>query len=397
MLFATLLDVKQVVASASIMFLLLFLLVNVCVIKIRRNMGDELEYGFLMPLFPLFPIVAIIAQITFTFFLHKVGITAQIIAITWIAAGILIYHFYSRHHAAPTSDEIYVFEEQKAVDGDESRVMVAVANVDNALSLVRTTNSICGAMDARVELIHMVPVPDQVPLADASSYMDEGKEAFAELMLYLAPLFPISSTLRYCRNVARGIVTALRERKANLLIMGWHGRRRTRHGFTLGSTVDPIIELAPCDVLILKDCGDKKFKKILVPVAGGPNGLLSLRTAGVLAEKYDGEVVALSVTPLGQPTKFDLAAFLESHEEDLSMDRITPKVMSSASAIDAILKEAEDEACGYDLVLLGCSKQPFFRRTTQQSLPDQVAERCSKPLIMASASTGIRSIVNLWL
>ena len=53
---------KHAAATASILFLFLFFLVNLCVIRIRRNMGDELHYGYLMPLFPVFPILAIVCQ-----------------------------------------------------------------------------------------------------------------------------------------------------------------------------------------------------------------------------------------------------------------------------------------------------------------------------------------------
>lgn len=51
-----LLDVEAVAAAADIMFLLLFMLINISVIKIRKDMGDELTYGFLMPFFPYVPI-----------------------------------------------------------------------------------------------------------------------------------------------------------------------------------------------------------------------------------------------------------------------------------------------------------------------------------------------------
>ena len=82
--------------------------------------------------------------------------------------------------------------------------MVSVANPKNSLEIVRTAHMLCEAKKARVELLHMVPVPDQVPLTDADNYMLEGKEAIVEAMLYLVFLFPISTTIRYCRNVARG-------------------------------------------------------------------------------------------------------------------------------------------------------------------------------------------------
>ena len=82
---ATLLPTEDVVGSASIMFLFLFLLVNVCVIRIRLNMGDELQYGFIMPLFPLFPVLAIICQAVLAVHLHEMSTMAWIIAPIWIS------------------------------------------------------------------------------------------------------------------------------------------------------------------------------------------------------------------------------------------------------------------------------------------------------------------------
>ena len=69
--------------------------------------------------------------------------------------------------------------------------MVAVANPHNAISLVRATYAICEAKKAGVELLHMVPVPETVPLGDAEKYAWEGKEAIVEAMpeseRYVAP------------------------------------------------------------------------------------------------------------------------------------------------------------------------------------------------------------------
>ena len=103
-------------------------------------------------------------------------------------------------------------------------IMVSLSNPNNALSLVSNTYKICEAKQAKVELLHMVPVPVQVPLTDAEEYMHEGKESIVEAMLYLAPLFPVSTTFRYCRNIARGIISAIKEKNIDMLIVGWHGQ-----------------------------------------------------------------------------------------------------------------------------------------------------------------------------
>ena len=393
------LNTKDAAATASIMFLMLFLMVNLCVIRIRRNMGDELEYGYLMPLFPLLPILAILLQVALAVGIFQESWVAWAIAGAWVPAGTLLYIFYSRKRAITTADEIYVFHEDRPAPrkDDEYRVMVSVANPDSALELVQNTYKLCGAKNARVELLHMVPVPDQVPLTDAGPYMLEGKEGILESMLYLAPQFSMSTTLRYCRNVARGIVSAVREKKSDMLILGWHGLAAGK-GFHLGSTVDPVIERSPCNVVVLKDCGgNRKFRRVLVPVAGGPNSAFALEIASILVEKEEGQVVAFTVADGGT---FDLEQFVADNLPRLHLPRRQVKTKLAARAsqgrrniLKAILAEAED----YDLVVLGCTQEPLLRQITHLTLPEAVAQKCPKPLAMVKASGGIRSWLKRWI
>jgi amino acid transporter/nucleotide-binding universal stress UspA family protein len=388
---ATALPTMDVASSASIMFLFLFFLVNICVIKVRLNLGDELDYGFIMPFFPVFPVIAIICQAILALWLVHMSFIAWIVAPVWIIAGICIYHLYSKSHAKTTAEEIQVLEEEEAPEGDEYRVMVAVANPKNSIELVRTTYNLCKAKKARVELLHMVPVPEQVPLTDAQEYMIEGKEAIVEAMLYLIFLFPISTTIRYCRNIARGIVSAIREKKIDMLIMGWHGQQRA-YGFKLGSTVDPVIERSPCNVVIMKNCSDANFKRILVPMIGGPNGAFALEIASILADKDQGKICAYTVH--SEKSKFNIENFVEAHKDKISLplDRITIKAIIAPAPVEAILNEAKN----YDLIVLGCTRDPFIYQLVRESIPDIVARKCNKPLIMVKASGGIRSWVKRW-
>ena len=340
---------------------------------------------------PLLPLVAIAAQAVLAVWLVHMSWVAWIIAPLWIGAGVAIYHSYSKSHALATADEIRVLEEEKAPQGDEYRVMVSVANPENALSLVLNTYRLCGAKDARVELLHMVPVPDQVPLADAERYMHEGREAIVEAMLYLAPQFPLSSTIRYCRNVARGIVSAAREKRTNMLILGWHGKMG-RFPFRLGSTIDPIIENAPCNVVILKDCRERSYKRVLVPVAGGPNSAFALEIASILADEEEGQVVAFTVA--GRRS-FDVGKLLADHIDRLHLppDRVQAKVVAAPDVAAAILAEAEH----HDLVVLGCTQDSFLRQLAHNPIPELVASRTDKPVVMVKAGTGIRSWVKRWI
>jgi amino acid transporter/nucleotide-binding universal stress UspA family protein len=393
---ALLLDSKDAAATASIMFLLLFFLVNVCVIRIRRQMGDELEYGFIMPLFPLFPILAIVCQAGMAGGILHESWVAWVVAALWLPVGALIYRFYSRSRAIATEDEIHVFRDEKATDvrGDETRIMVAVANPANAISLVQSTYRFCQSVERpHVELIHMVPVPSAVALRDAERYMYEGREAIMESMLYLAPEYPISSTLRYCRNPARGITSAVAEKDVDTLILGWHGRSNHKH-FTIGSTIDQVIERAPCNVVMMKNTGgNRQYNRVLVPLAGGPNGALALRTASVLASD-EAEITAFTVH--SKKRTFDVAGFVAEHAPALSLpvDRVRCEVAISDDVTEAILHEAEE----YDLVVLGSTREPLLlRHIGQAAIPETVARRCEKPLVMCRAAAGLRSWIRRYI
>ena len=393
---ASCLPTVDVAASASIMFLMLFFMVNLCVVKIRRSMADELTYGYLMPLFPVFPALAIACQAVLAVELRHISPTAWIIAPAWIGSGLLVYHLYSKRRAVATEDEILVLEEQKEHKSERYPIMVAVANPANAVELVQCTYRLCDAKQGQVELIHMVPVPVQVSLTDADKYMLRGKEALTEAMLYLSMHFPISTTLRYCRNTARGIVSAIREKKTKMLVVGWHGRPTT-HLFNIGATVDPLIEQAPCNVVVLKDCGgNKQFKNALVPLAGGLNGALALEIASILTDAPEEGSSNITVFTVDTGKRaFDLDAFLDRQCDKLGLgrNRYLTKTVEARTVVPAILKEARK----YDLVVMGMSQKPLLMQMATQSLPEEIAWRCKKPIVMVKSDLGVRSWINRWI
>jgi len=388
---AVLLPTMDVASSASIMFLFLFFLVNISVIKIRLDMGDELSYGFIMPFFPWLPLLAIICQGVLAVWLVNMSLTAWIIAPVWIISGIGIYYFYSKSHTVTTEDEVCVIEEEEiAPESEQYSIMVAVANPYNALEMIQTTCLLSEAKNANVKLLHMVPVPEQVPLADAEKFMMEGKEGIVEAMLYLLK-FPITTTIRYCRNIARGIISALKEKKIDMIIMGWHGKPRSRL-FRLGSTVDVVLERAPCNVVILKGLGNRTFKRILVPLRSRPNSALALEVAGILAEKYDAEIVSFLVNEKNR--KIDSTKIFEilSRRPNINRTRIKTKHVDSHNTVEAILKEAQS----YDLLVLGTTREPLIRQITRDSVSYAVARAYRKPMIIVKASGGIRSWIKRW-
>lgn len=80
------LNLEDVIASADVMFLLLFTLVNYSAIILRRRKGD---FPFKTPFFPILPIIGLITKFILAIFLYLYSPVAWYVAIIWIALGLL--------------------------------------------------------------------------------------------------------------------------------------------------------------------------------------------------------------------------------------------------------------------------------------------------------------------
>src|SRR3989442_13740712 len=89
------LDPNSVAASADVMFLLLFLMVNWAAIVLRRTMPDVKRY-YLMPLFPLIPILGIATKFVLALSLWTIEPKAWFVALGWIGIGLTIHYLQER-------------------------------------------------------------------------------------------------------------------------------------------------------------------------------------------------------------------------------------------------------------------------------------------------------------
>ena len=104
-------------------------------------------------------------------------------------------------------------------------------------------------------------------------------------------------------------------------------------------------------------------------------------------------VTALSVDTGRGP--FDIEAYLDTQADTLQMgrNRFKAKTIESNSPVSAILKEAKD----YDLVVIGTTNKPLLFQIGRQSLPEKIARRCKKPVIIVKSDVGVRSWIKKWI
>jgi len=371
------LPITDLASAASIMFLFLFLLANLCVLRMRWRLGAEMQYGYLMPLFPVVPLAAIVLQLVLAIFIVNVSWLAWVIGPGWIAAGLLIYFFYARTRALPIREEVFAVDAPVVPSDGRFRILVPVADVDQVLPLVPSMLRLAEASDGVVELVHLVAVPDQVPLSDAHRYALPGTEGAVEASLYLPARRLVNSSILYCRNPARGILFQARASRADLILLGWRGRM-SEAGRLFGRTLDQVLERATCDVAVVRPGTRAPFVNVLVPVAGGPNSERALEIAGLLADPKLGIVTALHVkTARGHP--LDLAALITKvcRESSMVCERFSGRVVTAEDPRAIILREA----AAADLVVLGAT-EGRFRRLVAATLPEDIARSSDRPLVI---------------
>jgi nucleotide-binding universal stress UspA family protein len=389
------LPIEDVVSGASIMFLLLFFLVNMSAIKVRRERADELTYGYVMPFFPYIPLIAIVLQIGLAVWLIHKSIIAWIVAAVWITLGFVVYMLYSRSRVPEEREKISVLREIRDLVTKDYQIMVPVANPENAARLMDYAGKIAKAKDGEILVLNMVTVPEQTPLSEATDFVDTGEDAIIAATANSPVDVPVHSTVRLGRNVARGILSAIREHNSDMVILGWRGS--SRRNFALGSTIDPVIERVPCNSMVIKLDASKsqsKPKRILVPIAYVTHSYLALDVASILADEPDSEITLMHVIrdeSQREKAQEDMQSLLESLGEKANKGSV--KVMEPGQVDDLIVQESKN----HDLVIIGATRESGLQQLVFGSIPEQIARRCDSTVIMVKAYTGVQSRLRRWI
>ena len=111
---AVLLPIRDVASSADIMFLLVFMMVNVTVVVLRRKRPDA-RRPFRVPFLPLFPLLGVLSQLFLSTYLFNLSPVAWYASLAWIGLGVLFYVTYARQTEAMPEPVRIIHEEIVAV------------------------------------------------------------------------------------------------------------------------------------------------------------------------------------------------------------------------------------------------------------------------------------------
>ena len=372
--------IEAVASAADIMFLILFILVNFVLIVLRLRRPD-LKRAFKVPMVPYVPLAAIISQIVIGYFLiseleHGTFVVA--VTLLWILLGSLVYFAYSEkersHRIEETTRTVY---EEEPLEKAAFKILVPVANPVFGEKLVRFAEMIARERGGEVIILSVVRVPPQTPPSSASRYVDDAKEFVTDLMQKLS--IPVGGMIKVGHRISDAILNSVEEIKPDLVILGWRGRT-FRKDYVLGSTIDPVLLKAACDVVVVRfERGGewRRFERILIPTAGGPHALLAAEIARDIAKQENGSVELLYVGKSEIERKRAEKIFEETLKILEDVD-VKGKFMISKKALGAIIEEVQN----HDLTLIGATAEPFLKNFLMGVFPEKVVQRTNRTVAM---------------
>jgi len=343
----------------------------------RRSPADSPT--FQLPLRPLIPALALVVNL---FLLPTLGFIPLLGGAVWIASGLLIYLAYARRRYISGREGVVVFKRKGEPTEAKYRVLVPMGPQERHPQLIKLAVALAGERDGEVIPLRVVPVPEQVPLREGERIAQETESllswSLAEEGMGAVSLAP---TIRIARSVSQGIIDTALEEECDLILLNWEGYTKTK-GPILGQILDPVIENAPCDVVLATSNMPTTMDTILVPTSGGPHAPIATQIALKLARLYGAQVTLLYICREGATAEdrqhgLDMIAGTVSGLE--TDDLVRPTVITAPGVVRGILAEAE----GYDLMLLGASEESLFDRFLFGTIPERIAQKSPVPVMIA--------------
>jgi nucleotide-binding universal stress UspA family protein len=349
---AVALPIEDVASAADIMFLLVFLQVNVTLIRMRRT-HPNLKRGFRVPLVPLVPILGIATQVFIAGYMFFYSPRAWFSAVAWIAVGFAVYKLY----ASKTEEEalsVLALAEAEAARKDY-RVIVAPFRQEQVRPLMTLACALAKNYEGEVTAVSVVEVPQSVAL---TRYLGDLTES--RTLLRLAENIASEREVDFHRfikishRLSHGILETAREEKGNFILVGplrkegWTGQFRE-------IVLLNVLEHAPCNVGIFRGESLLQVKRLLLAVEDTPSCRLAVNVAPALSAELGVPVILLHLVP-SQSSGLEerqAAEWLEEITRGLPFGfPVERRVMPSEDVAGSIIAQARDT----DLLLMGASR-----------------------------------------
>jgi APA family basic amino acid/polyamine antiporter len=255
--------VAEPIASLASLYsfgvLLAFTAAQLAVIRLRFTEPDR-RRPFMVPLNVrvrggLLPVPAVLgAVLTFTIWIVAMAThpAARYGGPLWLAGGLVVYVFVRHQRGAGLLEHITSTDEQVVPQASFSSILVPMKLGEIGEEMVATAVKLAQERDARIEALHVIKVPLDMPLDAPMEEEEERAEAsIAEAKLLGADHgVEVRGHIVRARSIGDAIVDEARRTGADLIVLGSAPRWRRQSRF-FSPTVDYVLKKAPSEVLIV--------------------------------------------------------------------------------------------------------------------------------------------------
>jgi len=380
-------DIQQLARLGGAFNILIFVLLNLTVIILRKRTLPEYEPTFRDPFFPFTQIIGIVGSLIL---LPLLGGLPLLFAVSLIALGAWWHWFYGKGKATPGYTLFDLLENNigPAVIEPESgvKVLVPISNVKHEHDLLRLADCLADEIVG----LHVFKVPDQTSLKFAQEAFHEKKiemdsdfkEEFEKYPVILGHKRKFITAFDH--SVSNSIIEQAEVENVDLVIMGWHESNRFQ--YSLSDVTNEVLSSLKHHIVLLKGHLAYKTNKIVVAYNEKDNSAYGLHLAKKLAFNTGAKIEIITIVNPDEVSerKKEIAERLQAlckSEENIS---ISFKILERYSAEDAIL-EASNKS---DLTVIGDSSQRF-KVSFLGTLPQRVARHSKNPVLIVKRSKPI--------
>lgn len=389
----------DVASAASLLFVLLFLQLNIAGIIIHLKY-PKTKWYYKVPFFPITPIIAVMIYVLLAFTMLQVNAVAWIVTIFWSLIGLINYFSYAKNQSRESFEGDIVYEQtMRVVPKTNRRILMPIPSKMSAEEL-RNLSEIAFALASKyngeILAVKVHTFPRQLTLLDGATMVHD-QHIFENLKQWAEEFnkenadqkdINLHSLAMVGRDTVDSLLEVIKMEDCDTLLVAWDGYTATK-GTVFGGKIDRILRETKIDLLLIKN--PQPIRSVLLAEefrCDNPYLPLTGEILSAIKTHFHPSMKLISVVPPDLTDKdedtekklLDAVQCIPSDFEDV-------KIVPAKSVIMAIVKEANFQKEG-KLVIINASSPHMLDEIRMGKMPELLAKHVNASVMIVRGHQG---------
>ncbi|MFN6484681.1 MULTISPECIES: chloride channel protein [unclassified Nostoc] len=284
----------------------------------------------------------------------------------------------------------YIVYQTRSPSTGNGRLLVPVANPETAGVLLLMAAAIARDRHYEIDCVQVMLIPRHSSPSETQVRTAKSRRLLRQAeVLAKKWKIPLHTQIRVTHDVAQAILETIKEQHIDLILMGWKGSTSTP-GKIFGNVVDTVIRQATCEVVLVKlgtnqsPVPTPQFNRWLVPMAGGPNSPLAIKLLPALITLGNDPKIRLTQVFKPSELKPDMSVSEQAFRHLMRRCKLSSTVVAlpiqANSVAEGVINLVKTE--GYDVVVLGASREGLLQQAIQGNIPEAIASGVESTVIL---------------